>query len=143
MLIVLPYEVDLHFLSFIAFSFLCSQLPVSRTIQGYHESGYIDDLIDVHFADSNCYKQRIKEEDSQLEVLHHAGSFTMLCVGIITGVGVLFLEHAVFRWLVPGLRKKPGHSIWKSTHLMFFSQVHVYLLKISFILLFMPILILN
>ena len=103
--------------------FLYFQLSVSKKIQDYHESGYIEDLIDVHFADSNCYKQRIKEEDSRLEVLHHAGSFTMLCVGIIVGVGILLLEQAVFRVVVPALRKRPGHSIWKSVHLMFFSQV--------------------
>ena len=47
----------------------------------------------------------------------------MLCVGIIAGVGVLFLEQGVFRWLVPILRRYPGSSIWKSVHLMFFSQV--------------------
>lgn len=92
-------------------------------IQNYHESGYIEDLIDVHFADSQCYKQRIKQEDSRLEVQHHAGSFVMLCVGIIVGVGVLFLEHGIFKWVVPALRKMPGLSFWKSVHVMFFSQV--------------------
>ncbi|XP_045160468.1 glutamate receptor ionotropic, NMDA 3A-like [Mercenaria mercenaria] len=96
--------------------------PLSKMIQNYHESGYIEDLIDVHFADSECYKQRIKQEDSRLEVQHHAGSFVMLCVGIIVGVGVLFLEHGIFKWLVPALRKMPGLSVWKSVHVMFFSQ---------------------
>ena len=38
--------------------------------------GYIDDLIDVHFADAHCFKRRISEEDSQLEVTHHAGDMT-------------------------------------------------------------------
>lgn len=99
------------------------QTPFSKKIQEYHESGYIEDLVDVHFADSRCYKQRIKQEDSRLEVTHHAGSFVMLCVGIIVGVGILFLEHAVFKWLVPRFRNMPGQSVWKSVHVMFFSQV--------------------
>ena len=94
-------------------------------INEYHESGYIEDLIDVHFADSRCYKQRIKSEDSRLEEQHHAGSFVMLCVGIVVGIAILFLEHAVFKWVIPKLRLKPGHSIWKSVHVMFFSQVMV------------------
>jgi hypothetical protein len=109
-------------------------MPLSKKIQNYHESGYIEDLIDVHFADSQCYKQRIKQEDSRLEVQHHAGSFVMLCVGIIVGVGVLFLEHAIFRWVVPALRRKPGLSFWKSVHVMFFSQVCTFL----FITVFKP-----
>lgn len=99
------------------------QAPLSKKIQEYHESGYIEDLVDVHFADSRCYKQRIKQEDSRLEVTHHAGSFVMLCVGIIVGVGILFLEHGVFKWLVPRFRSMPGQSFWKSVHVMFFSQV--------------------
>ncbi|XP_052777866.1 glutamate receptor ionotropic, NMDA 3A-like [Mya arenaria] len=96
--------------------------PLSKMINEYHESGYIEDLIDVHFADSRCYKQRIKSEDSQLEEQHHAGSFVMLCVGIVVGICVLFLEHAIFKWCVPKLRRKPGQSLWKSVHVMFFSQ---------------------
>ena len=98
-------------------------MPLSKKIQEFHEAGFVEDLIDVHFADSLCYKQRIKQEDSRLVVQHHAGSFVMLCVGIFVGVMILFLEHAIFRWVVPGLRQKPNSSKWKSVHLMFFSQV--------------------
>lgn len=107
------------------------QMPLSKKIQDYHESGYIDDLIDVHFADSQCYKQRIKQEDSRLEVQHHAGSFVMLSVGIIVGIGILFLEHAVYKWLVPKFRNRQGRSLWKSVHVMFFSQVSWFLSDVS------------
>lgn len=102
------------------------QTPLSKKIQDYHEGGYIDDLIDVHFADSQCYKKKIRQEDSRLAVQHHAGSFVMLCVGFIGGAGVLFLEYFIFKWVVPALRKLPGNSVWKSVHLMFLSQVCVY-----------------
>ncbi|KAL5022257.1 hypothetical protein ScPMuIL_001412 [Solemya velum] len=96
--------------------------PLSKKIQEYHESGYIEDLIDVHFADAQCYKQRITQEESQLEVQHHAGLFVMFTVGIIVGILILCLEHVCFKYLVPYARARPGNSVWKSTHCMFVSQ---------------------
>lgn len=52
---------------------LFPQAALSRKISEYHRIGYIDDLIDIHFADAHCFKKRISEQDSQLEVTHHAG----------------------------------------------------------------------
>ncbi|CAG5122084.1 unnamed protein product, partial [Candidula unifasciata] len=95
---------------------------LSSKISEYHLTGYIDDLIDVHFADAHCIKKRISEEDSQLEVTHHAGLFVMLCVGIGIGVLVLLLEHVIYKFLVPYIRKSPASSRWRSIHLMFVSQ---------------------
>ncbi|OWF44765.1 Glutamate receptor ionotropic, NMDA 3A [Mizuhopecten yessoensis] len=98
------------------------KIPLSEKIKEYHEIGYIDDLIDVHFADAECYKQRITSEESRLEVLHHAGLFVMLSVGIVFGIILCFVEHAIYRNLVPRFRKKSPKSCMKSSHLMFFSQ---------------------
>ncbi|GFR95045.1 glutamate receptor ionotropic, NMDA 3A [Elysia marginata] len=95
---------------------------LSKKISEYHRMGYIDDLIDVHFADAHCYKRRISEEDSQLAVTHHAGLFVMMCVGVGVGVLVLLLEHVTYKFLVPYIRNCPMDSRWRSTHLMFFSQ---------------------
>ncbi|XP_055956273.1 glutamate receptor ionotropic, NMDA 3A-like [Patella vulgata] len=98
------------------------KVALSRKILEYHQNSQIEDLIDVHFADSQCYKQRISQQESSLEVTHHAGLFVMMCVGIMIGIVVLFIEHGVFKWLVPYYRMKPGASFWKSSHVMFFSQ---------------------
>ncbi|XP_071117888.1 glutamate receptor ionotropic, NMDA 3A-like isoform X1 [Haliotis cracherodii] len=98
------------------------KVALSRKIMDYHQSGYIDDLIDVHFADAQCFKQRITQEESRLEVQHHAGLFVMMSVGIIIGIIVCFVEHAVYKWLVPRFRASPGDSQWKSSHMLFFSQ---------------------
>ncbi|GFO39927.1 glutamate receptor ionotropic, nmda 3a [Plakobranchus ocellatus] len=95
---------------------------LSKKISEYHRMGYIDDLIDVHFADAHCFKRRISEEDSQLEVAHHAGLFVMMCVGVGIGILVLLLEHVTYKFLVPYIRNCPMDSAWRSTHLMFFSQ---------------------
>ncbi|RUS80206.1 hypothetical protein EGW08_012031 [Elysia chlorotica] len=95
---------------------------LSKKISEYHRMGYIDDLIDVHFADAHCFKRRISEEDSQLEVTHHAGLFVMMCVGVGVGVLVLLLEHLIYKFLVPYIRNCPRDSRWRSTHLMFLSQ---------------------
>lgn len=51
-----------------------------------------------------------------------AGVFLALLGGIFTGVLILALEHIVFRYALPKLRKEPK-GIWKSPNLMFFSQV--------------------
>jgi hypothetical protein len=101
------------------------QAALSKKIQEYHQTGYVDDLKDVHFADAHCFKKRISEEDSKLEVGHHAGLFVMLCVGFGVGVLTLILEYCIFKWLVPFIRQTPTNSTWRSIHLMFFSQVLV------------------
>ncbi|XP_076440488.1 glutamate receptor ionotropic, NMDA 3A-like isoform X2 [Babylonia areolata] len=95
---------------------------LSKKILEYHQTGYVDDLKDVHFADAHCIKKRISEEDSKLEVGHLAGLFVMLCVGFGVGVLTLFLEYIVFWWLVPFLRQAPTDSVWRSIHGMFLSQ---------------------
>lgn len=51
-----------------------------------------------------------------------AGVFIALLGGIGTGVIILTLEHVVFKYALPKLRKKTK-GFWKSQNLMFFSQV--------------------
>lgn len=51
-----------------------------------------------------------------------AGVFVALLGGIGTGVVILTLEHVVFKYALPKLRKKTK-GFWKSPNLMFFSQV--------------------
>ncbi|XP_052828388.1 glutamate receptor ionotropic, NMDA 3A isoform X2 [Octopus bimaculoides] len=98
------------------------RIPLSEKILDYHQSGFIEDLIEVHFADAQCYQQRMTQEESQLEVQHHAGLFVLLTVGILLGIIVLLLEHAAFKVLVPYFRATPGNSCWRSSHVMFLSQ---------------------
>lgn len=47
----------------------------------------------------------------------------MLSVGILVGICILFLEYAVFRWVVPFCRSQPSSSRWKGTNVLFLSQV--------------------
>lgn len=60
------------------------QAALSKKISEYHRIGFIDNLIDIHFADAHCIKKRISEEDSQLEVSHHAGR-ALRCPGVCEG----------------------------------------------------------
>lgn len=50
-----------------------------------------------------------------------AGVFVLLAVGGAVGLVILGLEHCVYR-LLPRLRRSPKNSIWRSRHVMFFSQ---------------------
>ncbi|XP_076089947.1 glutamate receptor ionotropic, NMDA 3A-like [Mytilus galloprovincialis] len=97
------------------------KIPLSEKIKEYHENGYIDDLIDIHFKDKQCYKQSISQEDSRLQASHHAGLFVMLSCGLILSILLLFCEHGIFRWLVPYFRNVSETSRWKSPHMLFFS----------------------
>lgn len=116
------------------FFYLFLQSRLSEKILEYHQSGFIEDLIEVHFADAQCYQQRMTQEESQLEVQHHAGLFVLLTVGILLGIIVLLLEHAAFKVFVPYFRATPGNSCWRSSHVMFLSQVRKHT---SFLLLFL------
>lgn len=79
----MPYEAeDIRNSLSVFLIFMSSfQAALSKKISEYHLTGYIDDLIDVHFADAHCIKKRISEQDSQLEVTHHAGNFSLLDTG--------------------------------------------------------------
>ena len=97
----------------------------ARIIQ-YHESGYIEELKDRYFRHSHC-KSRIKDElqgeAERMTLDQQGGQYVLLIVGIVVCIGLVFLEHATFKWLVPYWRKKPDSSFWKSTSMMFWSQV--------------------
>lgn len=113
-----------HFIHLINWHLIFSQDSLSEKILEYHESGYIENLIRLHFADAECYKQRLSQEESRLDASHHVGLFVLLTVGLFIGVFVLLLEHVVFKWLVPYFRLQSGHNnFWTSHHVMFFSQV--------------------
>ena len=58
-----------------------------------------------------------------LTVRAEAGVFLMLAFGICVGILILFAEHFVFKYCLPGLRRKGKDSYWKTPNLMFFSQV--------------------
>jgi sensor c-di-GMP phosphodiesterase-like protein len=75
------------------------QAPLSKKIKEYHENGYIDDLIDIHFKDKQCYKQSISQEESRLKAEHHAGLFVMLSVGVVLSICLLLSTSSVVYWL--------------------------------------------
>ena len=102
------------------------QAPLSKKIKEYHENGYIDDLIDIHFKDKQCNKQSISQEESRLKAEHHAGLFVMLSVGVVLSICLLLCEHGIFRWVIPYFRNVPATSRWKSPHVLFFSPVCMY-----------------
>ena len=115
------------FTIFILISFYYFQLPLTRKILEYHESGYMEDLKDLYFRRSKC---NANMNDGQLQGTalpmnfnQHAGLYLLLLVGIFVCIILMFLEHATFKWLVPYWRGKPSISFWKSYSMMFWSQV--------------------
>ena len=121
-------------------TFLCPQIQLSQKILQYHESGFIEDLQDMYFRRSKCNDNvndgQLQGEAAPMNFEQHAGLYLLLAVGIFVCIGLMFLEHATFRWLVPYWRKKPLKSFWKSYSMMFWSQVGAGLLfDIMFVIL--------
>ena len=52
-----------------------------------------------------------------------AGVFILLGFGILAGCLILVLEHLVYKYALPGLRRQSKGTIWRSPNMMFFSQV--------------------
>ena len=106
---------------------LVQQAQLSRKILQYHENGFIEDLQDLYFRRSKCNDNandgQLQGEAAPMNFNQHAGLYLLLAVGVFVCVGLMFLEHATFRWLVPYWRKKPPKSFWKSYSMMFWSQV--------------------
>jgi ionotropic glutamate receptor NMDA 3A len=52
-----------------------------------------------------------------------AGVFILLGFGILGGCLILVLEHLVYKFALPVLRRQHKGTIWRSPNMMFFSQV--------------------
>ncbi|XP_062571450.1 glutamate receptor ionotropic, NMDA 3A-like [Saccostrea cucullata] len=98
------------------------QKPVSEKIKHYHDSGYLENLIDIHFDEEKCFNQGINEQRFSLNVSHHSGLFALLSIAIVCCILLVLVEHLVFKYLLPICRRRPGDSFWKSLSVMFFSQ---------------------
>ena len=56
-------------------------------------------------------------------LLFMTGLFIIL-VAIMTICSILMIgEHCIYRLVIPYAKRQPSHSCWKTSHLMFFSQV--------------------
>ena len=102
------------------------QEPINRKLLDYHENGFIEQLKEQYFRRSHCktlIKDELQGEAERMTLDQQGGQYVLLIVGIVVCIGLVFLEHATFKWLVPYWRKKPESSFWKSTSMMFWSQV--------------------
>lgn len=101
------------------------QKPVSEKIRSYHESGYLENLIDIHFDEEKCFNQGINQQRFSLTVFHHSGLFALLSIAIVCCILLVLVEHLVFKYFLPVCRRRPDDSFWKSLNVMFFSQVRL------------------
>ncbi|KAF8766864.1 Glutamate receptor ionotropic like protein [Argiope bruennichi] len=97
---------------------------ISEMLLKYSEYGYVDQLQKKWYGRVPCFDDRLHRfnQPEPLSVEAVAGVFIMLLVGVGVGVLILILEHVIFRYALPILRKKPKECIWRSPNLMFFSQ---------------------
>ncbi|XP_076353138.1 glutamate receptor ionotropic, NMDA 3A-like isoform X2 [Tachypleus tridentatus] len=97
---------------------------VSDLILHYNEAGYIDQLQQKWYGRVPCFERSVHglTKPMGLSVRAVSGVFIMLCVGHLVAVCTLVLEHLTFRYVIPVLREKPKDTVWRSPHLMFFSQ---------------------
>lgn len=107
-----------------------TQAELNRKILEYHESGFMEDLMDLFFRRSRCKYQsndgQLQGEAESMNFDKHAGLYLLLVVGIFLCILLMFVEHAVFKWIVSYWRRKPSKSFWKSPSMMFWSQVSIW-----------------
>jgi hypothetical protein len=95
----------------------------------------MEDLMDLFFRRTRCKDQsndgQLQGEAASMSFEQHAGLYLLLVVGIFVCVVLMFLEHAVFKWIVSYWRRKPSKSFWKSPSMMFWSQVSILPMKFN------------
>jgi hypothetical protein len=91
----------------------------------YRHNGYLDDLRRQFFSAVPCVTPNKNRNELSFSIKHLAGIFVMISAGVIVSLVLLTLEHVVFKYTIPYLRRKPPKSAWKSIKLMFFSQVSI------------------
>ncbi|XP_064626113.1 glutamate receptor ionotropic, NMDA 3A-like [Lineus longissimus] len=94
----------------------------SAMLLKYRYSGYIEDLRRQFFSAVPCVVPNKNRNELSFTIKHLAGIFVMISVGVIASLFLLTLEHVVFKYTIPYLRRKDPKSSWKSIKLMFFSQ---------------------
>ncbi|KAH9408177.1 Glutamate receptor ionotropic, NMDA 3A, partial [Tyrophagus putrescentiae] len=95
---------------------------ISNLILKYNEYGFLDQLHRKWYGRVHCLESSSLTKPMPLTVRAEAGVFLMLAFGICVGILILFAEHFVFKYCLPGLRRKGKDSYWKTPNLMFFSQ---------------------
>ncbi|XP_064476798.1 glutamate receptor ionotropic, NMDA 3B-like [Ornithodoros turicata] len=97
---------------------------VSDLLLRYNALGFLDQLQRRWYGRAPCLTDpaRALEKPLPLGVRAVAGVFIMLLIGLLAAVFILIVEHFVFRYALPGLRRKPKDCFWRSPNLMFFSQ---------------------
>ncbi|GAB6031603.1 hypothetical protein CHUAL_009367 [Chamberlinius hualienensis] len=97
--------------------------PISSLIAKYHENGYLDYLAARWYHALPCMRTSSEMyRPMRLSISAVAGVFITLCFGVGISCCVLILEHVVYKYILPRLRKKPKGTLWRSPNIMFFSQ---------------------
>ncbi|XP_053206425.1 uncharacterized protein LOC128390693 isoform X2 [Panonychus citri] len=97
---------------------------ISDLILRYNTYGYLDQLQRKWYGRVPCLENSLNNLNipKPLSVRAVAGVFIMLLCGLGVGIFILMVEHVVFKYALPKLRKMPKDTYWKSPNLMFFSQ---------------------
>lgn len=94
-------------------------------ISSYSTSGYMDELRSKWYSSLPCSRSAHDAYRPQpLGVSAVAGVFILLGFGILGGCIILVLEHLVYKFALPVLRRQHKGTIWRSPNMMFFSQVN-------------------
>nr|XP_042907088.1 glutamate receptor ionotropic, NMDA 3A isoform X1 [Parasteatoda tepidariorum] len=97
---------------------------ISTLILRYNEYGYMEQLQKKWFGRVPCFNHSLHRlnKPKPLSLKAVAGVFIMLVIGLLVGIFILVIEHAVFKYALPELRKMPPDRFWRSRNVMFFSQ---------------------
>uniref|UniRef100_A0A0P6GYG2 Glutamate receptor ionotropic, NMDA 3A n=1 Tax=Daphnia magna TaxID=35525 RepID=A0A0P6GYG2_9CRUS len=99
------------------------QTSISSLISSYSTSGYMDELRSKWYSSLPCSRSAHDAYRPQpLGVSAVAGVFILLGFGILGGCLILVLEHLVYKFALPVLRRQHKGTIWRSPNMMFFSQ---------------------
>nr|XP_023664178.1 glutamate receptor ionotropic, NMDA 3A-like [Paramormyrops kingsleyae] len=89
---------------------------VSELISQYKSDGFMDVLHDKWYKVVPCGKRSFAvTETLQMGVKHFSGLFVMLCAGVALSLLTTVAEHVVYRFVIPGIRKKPRFKYWLHT----------------------------
>ncbi|XP_025162412.1 uncharacterized protein LOC105189093 [Harpegnathos saltator] len=108
---------------------------MSKIIANYTSNGLLDAMQEKWYGTLPCIGDRqgmdkvwmldVSDPGDQprpLRVASVAGVFWLIFMGLMLGLIILMGEHLFYKYMLPRLRRKPQDSVWRSLHVMFFSQ---------------------
>jgi ABC-type multidrug transport system fused ATPase/permease subunit len=108
----------------VSFPVLPFQEKIDQVLTNYLRDGRLDQLSAKWYGSMPCFRFSADMYKPQpLGIRAVAGVFIMLLVGMAVGAVILLWEFLTYKYTLKSLRAKKEESFWKSSNLMFFSQV--------------------